>query len=222
MKLWSILIFQLLFTTQSVWCAIIKGTVTTTTKKTESYTTSYSRGVFEPKIKTDKETQQPSNSFKQIRVVVWAEPIGKSTPFIQPDAKPLVNQKNKVFVPDLLVIQVGTTVGFPNLDPIYHNVFSYSRSKRFDLGRYKQNNSKDVTFDKEGVVEVFCEIHENMHAYIIVVNTPYYTQADDKSEYRIEVPAGKYTIRAWSPDQEREITEVELDDTKEISIDFSL
>ncbi|MBT4483495.1 MAG: hypothetical protein HOC71_07440 [Candidatus Latescibacteria bacterium] len=222
MKLYSILIFQLLFITQSVWCGVIKGTVTVTTIKPKSYTTSYSRGVFEPKIKTDKETQEPSHSSQQIKIVVWAEPIGKSPPFIQPDEKPLLNQKNKAFVPDLLVIQAGTTVGFPNLDPIYHNVFSYSRSKKFDLGHYKQNESKDVTFGKEGVVEVFCEIHENMHAYIIIINTPYFTQAGDKGEYRIEIPAGKYTIRAWSPDQEREISEIELGDTEEINLDFSL
>ncbi len=156
-----------------------------------------------------------------MKVVVWAEPVEKKYPFIQPGQKPLIKQQNKKFVPDLLVVQKGTKVGFPNLDPLYHNVFSYSKAKRFDLGRYKQGKARDALFDKEGVIEVFCEIHEIMHAYIIVVNTPFFTKVDKSGEFSIEVPSGIYNVKAWSPNVDSDMTKVDLTDTEEIIVNFS-
>ncbi|MFC1608057.1 hypothetical protein ACFL47_08810 [Candidatus Latescibacterota bacterium] len=193
----------------------ITGKITVPTRTKAKASRSYSRGVFEPKLKTDTQENAPGDS---LIVVVWAEPIGTASPFVEPDEKPLMNQKNKMFVPDVLVIQTGTTVGFPNLDPLYHNVFSYSKTKRFDLGRYPQGSSKEVTFNDEGLVEVFCEIHDHMHAYIIVVNTPYFTQADRDGNYTLEVPSGKYRLLVWSP---KDAGEVDLTGSSKVVRDVS-
>lgn len=220
MKIFAVYLFSLTIAS-SASGAVITGKVTVPAEKKSLSASAYSRGVFEPKIKA-KETdenllQKPAPS----KIVVRAEPIGAPAPFIQPEQKPLLNQKNKTFIPDLLVVQAGTTVGFPNLDPLYHNVFSYSKAKRFDLGRYRPGESKDVTFDEEGVVEVFCEMHEDMHAYIVVVNTPYFTIADKNGEFRIEAPPGKYSIRAWSPNNESKIVQVELTGSETTTVNFS-
>lgn len=201
--------------------AVIKGKVSAPSEKKAIVANSYSRGVFEPKIKSEGSMENPAVGQPASRIVIWAEPVGSVAPFKQPDQKPLMNQKNKAFVPDLLVVQTGTTVGFPNLDPLYHNVFSYSKAKRFDLGRYKQGTSKEVTFPEEGVVEVFCEIHENMHAYIVVVNTPYFAIADKNGAFSIRVPPGKYSIRAWSPNRESEIVQTDVSDTEDTTVNFS-
>ena len=179
---------------------------------------SYSRGVFEPKMKTETEVAAPGDS---LIVVVWAEPAGGKAPFITPAEKPLMNQENKQFVPDILVVQTGTTVGFPNLDPIYHNVFSYSKVKRFDLGLYPKRESKDVTFDEEGVVEVFCEIHDHMHAYIVVVNTPYFTRTDSDGNFSLDAPPGKYNVLVWTPNHQSKAAEVDLKTSVEAIVNYS-
>jgi plastocyanin len=113
-------------------------------------------------------------------------------------ARATLDQENKTFVPHLLPIVVGTTVDFPNHDEIYHNVFSYSRTKRFDLGRYGAKESRSVTFDKTGVVRVFCEIHSFMSATIVVVPTPHFSTIDAAGGFEIRgVPAGQYEVLLW-------------------------
>jgi plastocyanin len=121
-------------------------------------------------------------------------------------AKPLVkmSQKNAMFDPELLAIQVGTVVDFPNLDDTYHNVFSYSKTKRFDLGRYrKEEKPATVLFDKPGVVSIHCEIHDRMRGTILVLETPYFQKSDASGRYRIDhVPPGRYTLKAWISDND--------------------
>ena len=197
---------------------VITGKVTAPSRTKAKSSRAYSRGVFEPKLKTDTMATTPDDS---LTIVVWAEPIGAEAPFVAPDEKPLMNQENKQFIPDILVLQKGTTVGFPNLDPLYHNVFSYSKTKRFDLGRYPQGNSKEVTFNEEGVVEVFCEIHDHMHAYIVVVKTPYFTQADRSGNYTLKVPPGKYRLLVWTPNSQKIAGEVDLTEAAEVIRDVS-
>ncbi|MFC1650179.1 carboxypeptidase regulatory-like domain-containing protein [Candidatus Latescibacterota bacterium] len=221
MKMPVIVLLIVFAVVNPVRSAVIKGKVTVSAKKSVPLKSNYSRGVFEPKIKGTNGTAAADADSGKMKVVVWAEPADAEVKYVAPGEKPLINQQNKMFVPDLLVIQAGTTVGFPNLDPLYHNVFSYSKAKRFDIGRYKQGNSKDVLFDNEGVVEVFCEIHENMLAYIVVVNTPYFTTVDENGEFSINVPSGKYDVKAWSPSSEEEITKVDLKDDEEIVVNFS-
>lgn len=132
--------------------------------------------------------------------VVWLTPIGgPSEPPRQEAAKiPQLVQKNKSFHPSLLVIPVGGKVEFPNQDPIFHNVFSLFEGKRFDLGLYESGTTRFVQFDKPGISYIFCNIHAQMSAVIITVNTPYYGISDARGEISIaHVPPGRYDVQVF-------------------------
>jgi plastocyanin len=110
----------------------------------------------------------------------------------------MMDQRNETFVPRLLAITTGTTVDFPNSDSVFHNVFSLSRARRFDLGRYAAGRSKAVTFDRPGVVRVFCDIHSHMSAFVVVFNHPFFRVTDADGRFRMDpVPAGSYTLVGW-------------------------
>jgi len=109
-----------------------------------------------------------------------------------------LDQRNEAFVPHLLAITVGTVVDFPNSDRTYHNVFSLSKTKRFDLGRYGTGRSKSILFDRPGIVRVFCDIHSHMNAFILVFNHRFFAVTDADGRYEIDgVPTGTYTLSAW-------------------------
>ena len=111
---------------------------------------------------------------------------------------PVLNQKGLQFHPQVLPILVGTTVDFPNRDNLFHNVFSYSSPKEFDLGRYPMNDSRAVTFDRPGVVRVYCDIHSHMSATILVFQHPYFSVPDDDGNFVISsIPEGSYKIVLW-------------------------
>ena len=115
-----------------------------------------------------------------------------------PAAHPMLDQKNLQFHPQVLPILVGTTVDFPNRDNLFHNVFSYSGPKDFDLGRYPKDDSRSVTFDKPGIVRVYCDIHSHMNATILVLQHPFFARADDDGSFVIRgIPAGKYWLVFW-------------------------
>ena len=110
-----------------------------------------------------------------------------------------IAQEGAVFSPHVLPVMVGTTVEWPNNDRIYHNVFSMSDAKQFDLGLYKGNPAdKRVTFDKPGRVDVFCSIHSSMNCIVLVLANPYFATTDGNGDYKIQnVPPGKYKLKAW-------------------------
>ncbi|HEY2124158.1 MAG TPA: carboxypeptidase regulatory-like domain-containing protein, partial [Chthoniobacterales bacterium] len=111
-----------------------------------------------------------------------------------------VAQKDLVFVPALLPVQVGTKVEFPNLDSTYHNIFSYSPAKRFDLGRYRPDERPVPVqlFDKPGLVTLRCDIHEHMRGLILVLGTPYFTVTDPDGRFKLAgLPGGHYVAKAW-------------------------
>jgi plastocyanin len=110
-----------------------------------------------------------------------------------------VAQQGAMFSPHVLPIMMGSTVQWPNHDEIFHNVFSMSEAKQFDLGLYKGDPpEKCVTFDKPGRVDVFCSIHERMHCIVLVLENPYFAATDAKGNYKIaDVPAGSYKLRTW-------------------------
>ncbi len=117
-----------------------------------------------------------------------------------PEKNPVITQINKRFIPNVLPVLVGTTVEFPNEDTVYHNVFSLSKVKPFDLGIYPQGSQKTVTFDKPGLVKIYCNIHPQMLAYILVLANPYFTITDADGHFEIHnVPEGKTVIRTWYP-----------------------
>jgi len=113
-------------------------------------------------------------------------------------ARATMDQRDETFVPHVLAITVGTTVDFPNSDVTFHNVFSLSKTRRFDLGRYPRGRSKSVRFDRAGVVQVFCDIHSHMSAYILVFEHRYFAVTDSRGGYEIPgVPPGTYRLVAW-------------------------
>jgi plastocyanin len=131
-------------------------------------------------------------------------------------------QKNINFAPGLLPIQVGTMVEFPNLDDTYHNVFSYSKTKRFDLGRYRKGEKPGVVlFDKPGVVTLHCEIHGTMRGTILVLDTPYFQKTDEQGRFRLEgLPAGRYLLKAWVSDDDVRVQTVDLQTGATVHLDF--
>jgi hypothetical protein len=109
-----------------------------------------------------------------------------------------LRQRGERFVPHVLSIRAGTTVQFPNDDPLFHNVFSLSRLKSFDLGRYPKGSSRPVTFSSAGIVPVFCHIHADMSGYIVVFDHPFFVTPDSAGRFALEgVPAGDYQLVAW-------------------------
>lgn len=132
-------------------------------------------------------------------VVVWLSPIGAHSSAKTLPNRPLrLTQHNKSFEPHLLVVPVGAVVQFPNRDPFFHNVFSLFEGKRFDLGLYEAGTTRNVSFDRPGVSYIFCNIHAEMSAVVIALDTPYYGISNDRGEVVIPtVPAGHYTLRVW-------------------------
>jgi plastocyanin len=124
-------------------------------------------------------------------------------------ATPTMAQRDTSFQPSLLIIPTGTTVRFPNEDKFFHNVFSYSKPKRFDLGRYPRGEAKNVTFDQAGGVTVLCEIHKWMRGGIVVVENKYYDTVDEAGSFRIaNVPPGKYQLVVWHAERGRKTYDV--------------
>ena len=131
-------------------------------------------------------------------------------------------QRNIAFAPDLLPVLVGTAVDFPNMDDTYHNVFSYSKTKRFDLGRYrKEEKPTTIVFDKPGAVTIHCEIHERMRGTILVLETPHFEKTDTAGRYRLEhLPAGSYLLKAWVAGDDIRERPVELKAGMILHVDF--
>ena len=132
--------------------------------------------------------------------VVWLTPVGGTveTPRQEPSAIPQLVQRDKSFHPSLLVIPVGGKVEFPNHDPFFHNVFSLFEGKRFDLGLYESGTTRFVQFDKPGISYIFCNIHAQMSAVIVALNTPYYAVSNPRGEVSIaNVPPGRYELQVF-------------------------
>jgi plastocyanin len=140
-----------------------------------------------------------AESFHAENVVVWLSPMGTQTATKPFPTHPLrLTQHNKSFEPHLLVVPVGAVVQFPNRDPFFHNVFSLFEGKRFDLGLYEAGTTRNVSFDRPGVSYIFCNIHAEMSAVVIALDTPYFGISNRKGEVVIpQVPAGRYTMRVW-------------------------
>jgi len=134
-------------------------------------------------------------------VVVWLEPVvspgSPGSPAAAPDgAVAKMVQKEKTFTPHVLPIRVGTSVDFPNFDPIFHNAFSNYNGQLFDVGLYPPGTSKRIRFARPGIVRVFCNIHATMSAVIVVLNTPYFEATPKNGDFQLHnVPAGEYTLR---------------------------
>ena len=135
----------------------------------------------------------------------------------------VMDQRHETFVPHVLAVTTGTTVDFPNSDRIYHNVFSLSKARPFDLGRYAVGRSKAVRFDRPGIVRVFCDIHSHMSAFILVFSHPFFSVTGADGRYRIQdVPPGSYTLVAWNEGVASESRSVIVADGTPTEADFTL
>ena len=135
-----------------------------------------------------------------------------------------VAQKDLAFLPALLPVQVGTKVEFPNLEKdTYHNIFSYSPTKRFDLGRYRPDEKPvpSVVFDLAGLVTLRCDIHEHMRGLILVLATPHLVVTDESGRFRLNgLPAGHYTLKAWIDSRTTREHIVDLNSGSTLHVDF--
>lgn len=136
--------------------------------------------------------------------IVWIEKLPAGMAALPPPLeRPELEQRQQAFAPRVLAVQVGTSVEFPNRDPVYHNVFSVSPAKRFDLGKYPKGQSRKLKFDKPGLVNVFCDIHSDMAAYVYVLPHHVFARpAAATGRFALpELPAGAYVLKAWHPDR---------------------
>jgi plastocyanin len=136
--------------------------------------------------------------------VAWAVPVGRK---VSPPAKSaILDQKNRQFVPRLLVVQTGTSVRFPNSDNVRHQVYSFSPAKKFQLPLYEGTPANPVVFDKPGVVTLGCNIHDRMSAQIVVVDTPHFAIAVKGRAELLDLPPGSYDVRVWYSALRSEVT----------------
>ena len=158
------------------------------------------------------------------RSVVYLDPAPRAAFDVREEPRRRLDQRNETFVPHVLAIVAGTTVDFPNNDRTYHNVFSLSKTKTFDLGRYAAGRSKAVRFDKPGIVRVFCEIHSHMSAFVLVFTHRYFSVADETGAYRLEnVPPGSYNVFAWNESAPLESRRVVVPESGgDVEVNFSL
>jgi plastocyanin len=157
------------------------------------------------------------------RSVVYLESAPRGAFETSEGGRAVMDQRNETFVPHVLAITTGTTVDFPNSDRFYHNVFSLSKTRPFDLGRYAAGNSRPIRFDRAGIVRVFCDIHSHMNAYILVFNHPFFAMTDAEGRYRIEnVPPGTYGVIAWNEGTSSDARPITVPDSGVAELDFTL
>jgi plastocyanin len=172
----------------------------------------------------DLSMARPHDPTDRRRSVVYLEVAPRAAFDQRDEPRARLDQRNETFVPHVLAIVAGTTVDFPNNDKTYHNVFSLSATKTFDLGRYAVGHSKSVRFDRPGIVRVFCDIHSHMSAFILVFSHRYFAVTDEEGRFRLEnVPPGTYTVVAWHESAPSESRRVVIGDGGgDVEANFSL
>jgi plastocyanin len=129
--------------------------------------------------------------------LVWLEPLSEKSPR-RTGSTFTMTTRNKAFLPHIMAVPAGSTINFPNEDPIAHNLFSLTPGNTFDLGLYRRGVGKPKKFESPGVVNVYCNVHPNMSAVLHIMTTPYYGFADANGNYSFDVPPGKYRMTAWN------------------------
>jgi len=170
----------------------------------------YITGAFGTQLTGRIKLLQGADDRKRV-IVVYAEPLGEQEP-----PKPRhyeLKQQGKTFIPHVLAIPVGSSVTFPNDDPIFHNVFSVTRPGPFDLGLYRAGDSKTRVFTKPAIYRVFCNIHPQMNALLLVLPSSFIAEANAQGMYRLDLPPGRYRLSAWSERSEPATEEVAVEST---------
>jgi plastocyanin len=140
--------------------------------------------------------------------LVWLDPAGKAPK--KPAATFTMTTRSKTILPHVLAVPAGSTLTFPNEDPITHNLFSLTPGNTFDLGLYRKGSGKSQKFEAPGMVNVYCNIHPTMSAVVHVMATPYYGFADASGNYSFDVPAGKYRVTAWNEQGGTAVSEIDV------------
>jgi plastocyanin len=166
---------------------------------------------------------EPRGTPDRTTSVVYLESAPRGAFEVPPPGHAVLDQRDETFVPHVLAVTVGSVVDFANDDRTYHNVFSLSKAKRFDLGRYPRGESRSVRFDQPGVVRVFCEIHSHMNAFILVFAHRYFDATDREGRYRIGgIPPGTYTVAVWNEGEVRARREVSVGEGTVVEQDFEV
>jgi plastocyanin len=202
--------------------ADIHGVITIERKLTRHNVTAaagmYQRGVA---IELGADAEEDPLAFERSHVAVYLE--GGPTSNVSGVVHASIEQRDRRFVPDLVVIPAGSIVSFPNFDPIFHNVFSLSKAKSFDLGNYPKGQTRLITFSAPGVVAVYCHLHSNMAATIVVTPNRWATQADGKGMFALkDLPAGTYTVVAWHKTAGTFKKTVTIEETRDAEVSFTL
>ncbi len=156
----------------------------------------------------------------QSAVVVWVEGLKDDEAKSQ---SRIISQAGLQFLPRVLAVSVGQTVQFPNEDDVSHNVFSLSEAKKFKLGIYPKGESRDVTFEKTGIIDLFCSIHRHMHAVIVVTPSSHYCQTELGNGYEIDnIPSGKHTLKIWNSKLKVITKEFEMPASGTLELNLSL
>jgi plastocyanin len=179
----------------AIRAADLSGTVVIEKKLTRRSVTApapaYQRGVA---VELNSKPIQDPLAFERSHVIVYLEGKGPAIP----SRDTSIEQQDRQFVPDLIVASVGSTVSFPNMDAIFHNVFSLSKPKSFDLGNYSKGQTRTVMFPVAGIVYVYCHLHPNMAASIVITPNQWSTKVNGDGRFRLpDVPPGKYVAVAW-------------------------
>ena len=154
--------------------------------------------------------------------VIYIEKMPNKT-FPAPKEPVILDQINLTFTPHVLPVLIGTTVSFPNSDEVRHNVFSPSPPKRFNLGTYARGVTRTLVFDKPGEVALLCNVHAEMSAYVIVVETPYFAVTAKDGSYTIKnVPLGNYVLKTWHERLKSQTREIEVRGDAPVTVDFEL
>jgi plastocyanin len=154
------------------------------------------------------------------RVAVYLE---SEQPLPSAEVTAVLNQKDRRFVQETVVIPAGSSVSFPNLDPIFHNVFSLSRAKTFDLGNYPQNDTRVVQFPKPGIVRIYCHLHPNMSASIVVAPNRWCAKPDKEGRYKLtDIPEGEHAVVVWHKSAGFFRQRIRLTAGKSARVDFTI
>lgn len=141
--------------------------------------------------------------------LVWLEPVG-TKPAKRSGSAFTLTTRGKAFLPHVVAVPAGSTVNFPNEDPIAHNLFSLTPGNTFDLGLYRRGPGKPHKFDAPGVVNIYCNVHPNMSAVVHVMSTPFYGFTDANGNYSFDVPPGKYRVTAWNEQGGTAMTDINV------------
>lgn len=170
-------------------------------------------------VQTKKPVQKPEAA----PAIVYLERMDGAHPRTRAGETLRINQDGYQFHPPIAAVQAGARVTFPNMDDEFHNVFSYSKTKRFDLGRFRKDEaSPEVLFDKPGVVKIYCEIHQHMRCFVLVLDTPWFVTTDMSGRFSLKnIPAGEYTLRAFQPSEKLLEQRVTVKDGQTTTINLS-